>query len=76
MMRNKTRTAKARNKSKCKYCGGRKFNITIRAFQRIEYNRKGEIIYADTFDFGDMIESEGYSCVGCGMELKSNEVIS
>lgn len=60
---------------KCKYCGGRSFNITIEAFQRVDYDKDNKIIEADTFEFGDMIKKNGWSCNTCGKELKFNEVV-
>jgi len=60
---------------KCKYCGGRKFRITVEDYQTIEYNDKDEIIFDETTDFGDMIEEHGYYCLKCDRVVTYEELI-
>ncbi len=57
---------------RCKHCGGRKFGVTTRAFQTIEYNTKDEIIHTEDLEVGDIIQEEGYTCQTCGCV---NEII-
>ena len=60
---------------KCKYCGGRNFMITTKAYNKIEFDKNDEIVYDVIKDYGDMIEEEGYHCLSCERDLKDYELI-